>query len=133
MAVVVVGSLGAWYFYSKGQNSSTTATTSTTPTPTGATQNPPSTAAAVTITFTSAGFSPTTVTVQSGGKLTVINNSSGAISFNSNPHPTHIDNSELNIGTIGPGESKTVTLTKTGTWGYHNHLNPSQGGTIIVQ
>jgi len=65
--------------------------------------------------------------------VTFNNNSAVAIQLQSNPHPLHTDNSELNIGTIAPDQSKTATLTKTGTFGFHNHLNPSERGTITIR
>ena len=34
---------------------------------------------------------------------------------------------------LAPGESSKVQLTKTGEWGYHDHLRPSMTGKIIVQ
>ncbi len=72
-------------------------------------------------------------TVKSGDSVTFKNASKEDIEINSNPHPVHTDNSELNIGAIAEGESKTVTLTKKGTWKLHNHLEPSVEGTITVQ
>lgn len=87
----------------------------------------------VTITYTGSGFSPSSVTLKAGGKLTVTNSSSNEMSFNSDPHPSHTANSELNIGTIAAGGSKSVTLNNVGSWGYHNHLDASQTGTIIVK
>lgn len=87
----------------------------------------------VMVTYSSSGFDPETVTVKTSGQLTITNDSSSELQFNSNPHPIHTVNSELNIGTISAGESKSVTLNKTGTFGYHNHLNSSQTGTIVVK
>ncbi len=85
------------------------------------------------ITYSSSGFSPATLTVKSGDKVTVKNNTSSQIQFDSNPHPLHTDDPELNIGLIGPGESQTITVTKKGSHGFHNHLNPSDTGTLVVQ
>ena len=53
--------------------------------------------------------------------------------FDSDPHPIHTTNQELNVEIVEPGEVKTFTVTKTGTFGYHNHLNPSQTGKIIIE
>ena len=93
-----------------------------------------STSDASTITFSDSGFSPSTITVKSGSTVTVKNSSaSTSLDFDSDPHPVHTDNPELNIGSIAPGSSKSFTVTKTGSWGYHNHLNPSQRGTLVVQ
>lgn len=85
------------------------------------------------ITYTNNGFSPSSLTVKSGDSVTINNSSDSSIQIQSNPHPIHTDNDELNVGVIAAGKSATFKLTKTGTWGYHNHLNTSETGSIIVQ
>lgn len=144
IAIVVLAVLGLGVFLlvrnnntSKTNSSSQTTTTTdnstsnTTPTTNTNTTQPASDA--VTITYSDNGFSPATSTLKAGGKLTVTNSSSSALTFNSDPHPSHTANSELNIGAISAGQSKTVTLTNTGAWVYHNHLDSSQKGNITVQ
>jgi plastocyanin len=84
------------------------------------------------ISYTDAGFSPATLTIQKGTALTITNESSIDLMFASADHPTHEDNAELNLDTIKPGASGTVTLTKTGAWGYHNHDMADHMGQIIV-
>jgi len=64
--------------------------------------------------------------------LKIINKSNSVLKVYSNPHPKHTDDPDLNMGVISPGEFKITKITKRGTWGYHNHLNPSQGGTVRV-
>ena len=86
-----------------------------------------------TITYSNDCFSPGTMTVKAGTKVTVKNNSSRAIQFDSDPHPAHTDNRELNVDTIAAGRSDSFIATRTGTFGYHNHLNPSETGSITVQ
>lgn len=86
-----------------------------------------------TITYTSSGFSPASLTIKAGTTVTWINNSGSGLSVNSNPHPIHTSYSPLNIGTIVNGQSKSLIFDKPGTYGYHNHLNPSDKGTVIVQ
>jgi plastocyanin len=86
-----------------------------------------------TITYNGTDFSPSSVTVTSGGSIKVINDSSAELDFDSDPHPVHTDNPELNAGDIIGGKSKTFTVKTKGEWGYHNHHNPTQGGTIIVE
>jgi len=85
------------------------------------------------ISYSDSGFSPGSLTVKSGDSVTIKNNTSQTLQVQSNPHPIHTDDPELNIGTIEPGQSKTFTLTTKGTFGYHNHLDPSQTGILIVQ
>jgi plastocyanin len=106
-------------------NSSNTATS----TPTTA----DSTTSAVTITYSNSGFSPATVTVKSGGTVTIKNTSSKTVDFDSDPHPSHTDDSQLNAGPIAAGQSKTITVTTTGSFSYHNHLNSSEAGKIVIQ
>jgi plastocyanin len=85
------------------------------------------------VTYTSSGFSPATTTVKSGDSVTFTNKTSEQIQVDSDPHPVHTDDTDLNVGPIGPGSSKTVTLTKKGTFGIHNHLDPGDTAKITIQ
>lgn len=87
----------------------------------------------VLITFTDEGFVPNQYIAGVNAKLTVQNDSTSDLDFESNDHPTHTKNSELNVGVVKAGESKTVTLTEEGEWGFHNHLDSSQTGKITVE
>lgn len=89
--------------------------------------------AAATITYSDSGFSPSTVTVKSGDTVAIKNTSSSDMQFDSDPHPVHTDDEELNAGPVTPGQTVTFTVTATGTYGYHNHLNPSDTGTIVIK
>lgn len=88
---------------------------------------------AVTITYDGNSFKSSADTIKSGQKVKVVNQSDEELDFDSDPHPVHTDDPELNAGDILGGGSKTFTLTKKGTWGYHNHLNPGQHGQITVE
>lgn len=91
----------------------------------------------VVIAVTDQGFSPAQMTVKSGGNLTYKNNSSKKVQIASDPHPTHTANSELTEGDfvleLEPGGSAGVSLTKVGTWGFHDHLNPGMRAKITVE
>jgi hypothetical protein len=87
----------------------------------------------VLITFNNDGFYPNKYLAGIGASLTIQNDSSSALDFESDDHPTHTKNTELNVGVIVPGESKTIKLTTAGTWGFHNHNNPAQTGTITIE
>jgi plastocyanin len=89
--------------------------------------------AAATITYSDNGFSPATVTVKAGDTVAIKNTSSRDVQFDSDPHPNHTDNEDLNVGIVNPGQTMTFKVTKTGSHGYHNHLNPGDIGTIVVQ
>jgi plastocyanin len=85
------------------------------------------------ITYRNGSFSPAQVIAKSGGTVKVVNESSEKIYFASDPHPVHTANTELNIGDIEAGQSKTITVTNKGTWGYHDHYKPEIRGKIIVE
>src|SRR5258708_16087078 len=85
------------------------------------------------ITFTADGFLQKTVTIKAGTKVTWTNTSGNKATVNSNPHPAHTDYPPLNLGIFNNGETLSLVFDKPGTYGYHNHLNFTQGGTIIVK
>ncbi len=135
--VIVVAAVagGGWVLTHKKNQKTTTPTTSSTPSSSTA---PDSTAATTpaadsTITYSGSGFSPATITVKVGATVAIVNSSSQDMQFDSDPHPVHTDNTELNVGVVSPGQTMTFTVNKKGTWGYHNHLNSSQTGKIVVQ
>lgn len=86
-----------------------------------------------TVTLTPSGWSPATLTIKAGQTVTWINKSGQEATVNSNPHPTHTDYPPLNLGSFANGTSLTLTFPTQGTYGYHNHFNPSQTGTIVVE
>jgi len=88
---------------------------------------------AATITYTDDGFDPSTLTVKSGDTVRVENRSSSEFSLNSGDHPTHTKASELNVGEVPQNGSRTFTMTKRGTWPFHNHNNPTHEGMITVE
>ena len=92
----------------------------------------------VTITHNDGRFSPDCVLVSSGGKIAWINNDvDKEIQIGANPHPVHNGNKEVSDGSyvlkLGSGEEKTVIMNKIGDFGYHDHINSSTNGTIIVE
>lgn len=85
------------------------------------------------VTLTANGFSPASITVKAGTKVTWNNQSGAGAIVNSDPHPIHTAYPPLNLGSFKDGGTLSLTFDKSGTYGYHNHLNPSQTGTVIVQ
>ncbi len=86
------------------------------------------------VTHTDAGFMPNRLTVPVGTTVTFTNSSSQSMWVASNPHPTHTDYPGFDaLRPYNQGESYTFTFSKGGTFGYHNHLNPSQGASILVE
>ena len=94
-------------------------------------------ASAATVTLTDSGITPAQVTIKSGESITWVNNGTKKIQLASDPHPTHTANPEVSGGQfvveVAPGASTTTTLTKAGTWGFHDHLNPAVRGKVTVE
>lgn len=85
------------------------------------------------VTLTSAGFAPNPITVKTGTTVTFVNESSGAMWVASDPHPSHSILPEFDAkASMSRGSTYEYTFTKVGTWTYHNHLNPSAKGTVVV-
>lgn len=83
--------------------------------------------------LTADGFSPATLTIKAGTPVTWTNKSGENATVSSDPHPTHTNYKPLNLGKFSDGESLSLTFDKPGTYAYHNHLNSSQTGTVIVE
>jgi plastocyanin len=85
------------------------------------------------VTYTDSGFSPLSQTVKKGSTITYMNESSRGMWVASGVHPTHQllpgFDQLLSVPKAGIYE---YTFTKTGTWSYHNHVNPTDVGTIVV-
>lgn len=100
-----------------------------------------------TVHYTTSGFSPETVTIRAGEKVTFINDTSNPMWVGADEHPTHTefdgsDRATHCSGTYtGPtpfdqcqqGSTYTFVFTKSGTFDYHNHSAAEFGGTVVVQ
>lgn len=78
-------------------------------------------------------FIPTSVRIKVGDSITFSNNDNSAHQIESDPHPIHTDYLPLNIGLLEMGDKSTVKFTSTGTFGFHDHLNPSINGKVVVE
>jgi plastocyanin len=88
---------------------------------------------AATITYSNSGFSPATTTVKAGDTVAIKNTSSSTMQLDSDPHPVHTDDADLNVGEVAPGQTKTFVVTHKGTFGFHNHLASSNTAKITVE
>ncbi|PIR44487.1 MAG: hypothetical protein COV10_04505 [Candidatus Vogelbacteria bacterium CG10_big_fil_rev_8_21_14_0_10_51_16] len=86
-----------------------------------------------TITYSGSSFSLSSLEAKIGDTVTFVNNGSASLRVASNPHPVHSDHPEFDSGTLAPGSSWAFTFSKTGTYGFHNHLNPGAAGQITVR
>lgn len=91
----------------------------------------------VIITFTGSGVEGSMSKVKSGGTITWKNTGTTKIQVGSAVHPQHTDNQEITdnkfVLELAPGAEETVTVTKPGTWGFHDHLNPKTNGKVVVE
>jgi len=99
------------------------------------------------IVYSPQGFSPKTITVAQGTTVTFVNSSNRPFWPATNVHPTHtkypgsdISKCSTQKGTffdacedIDPGKSYSFTFSEVGEWGFHDHLNPTATGTVVVK
>ena len=116
--VIAVGS--ALIVFLKGDPATTAAT------------SPPSTqttnggsAANVTVQIANYKFAPPSITVKAGTQVTWTNT-------DSSPHTATSPNA-FDTGSLNKGQSKTVTLSKPGTYAYVCQFHPFMHGTVTVQ
>lgn len=155
IVIVIIVLVGGWFLFSgTSKNAPTTSdqtpavqtpagTNTTTTTSTTTTSTTPS---GVTVVYGNQGFSPSSVTVPLGTTVTFVKQASDEMWIASDPHPTHqgydgtTRSQHCALGYAGPapfdecsaGTAFSFTFSKVGTWGYHNHGNPGDKGTIIV-
>lgn len=85
------------------------------------------------VTLTSTGFEPKSITVKVGDKVVWINKSGNTATVDSAQHPTHLVYPKLNLGNFEDGEEVSLVFDEAGKYNYHNHLNASQFGTVVVE
>ena len=82
------------------------------------------------VVYTDSGFSPQTLTVKVGTTVTFRNESESQMWVGSDPHPLHTHHPDFDQ--LGDERTYSFTFTKTGNYHYHNHLDPSHVGTVMV-
>ncbi len=86
------------------------------------------------IKITSSGFSPSTITIKKGDYVQFTNTDTANHWPASDPHPVHTDLSGFDAKKgLKTGENYRYQFNKTGTFTFHDHLNPSWRGSVIVQ
>lgn len=157
LVLIIIGGI-VWYFGDGMSTTSPTDTATQTETPTATTTpdtgTPPaggttSPADATIVTYTAQGYSPATVTVPVNGAVTFVNESSVDMWVGADEHPTHTEYdgtsraqhcAETYTGPspfdsctrIPPGQSWGFVFTKAGTFDYHDHVDASKRGRIVV-
>lgn len=102
----------------------------------------------ISVTYSNSGYSSAIVTVKKGDSVIFENKGSFSMWTASAVHPTHKVYPGTDIANCGTpqstgafdackgysfGESWEFEFNETGTWKYHNHLQPSHTGTIVVE
>lgn len=141
IAVLVLGFI-AWNILSS-QKSTTQTNPAQTTTPT---STPPGESSATeggtmveqpksenTVKITSSGFIPQNITIKKGESVTWINDDTENHTVNSAPHPVHTIYPKLNIGAIKPADKASLSFPDSGSYKYHDHLNPSLIGSVTVE
>ncbi len=100
----------------------------------------------VTVDYTSAGFSPKTITIAVGDTVTFTNSSGASMWVGADEHPTHTNyDGTSRTAHCAPGFTPTpfdqcasgatysFKFDKAGSFDYHNHAAAQFGGTVVVQ
>ena len=84
--------------------------------------------------YTTAGFSPVTLTVKKGTTVKFVNTSGQKMSVASDPHPSHTNYPEFDqFKSDAKGKDEySFVFDKAGAWGYHDHFKASNKGTVVV-
>ena len=104
--------------------------------------------ASLTVEITADGFAPESLTVHAGDTVTWLNKHTVHSWPASASHPLHRDYPGSDLAKcssterssifdacqrLEQGKSFAFTFNEKGSWKYHDHLNPSHTGTIIVE
>ena len=89
----------------------------------------------VTVEVTASALQPETIKIKKGGSVTWINKDTAPHLIESDPYPEASTLPSLNSGeALSTGESYTHTFDETGTFTYHDQLNPSTlKGAVVVE
>lgn len=146
VGLVVV--LGSWMFLkNKEEVAINTPTPSVSPEPT---TSPSPDISKNVVTYTDSGYKPNTITIKKGETVVWKNESSSQMWTASAIHPTHKAYPGTDISLCGAqtliaismfdscagvvsGQSWSFKFDNVGIWGYHNHLNSSKFGKVVVE
>lgn len=86
------------------------------------------------IIYDNTGFQPEVLRVSKGDAVTFRNESTLNMWVASDPHPVHTALSSFDsLQAKTQGETYVYTFTQAGTWTFHNHVQSSHKGTVIVE
>ncbi len=84
------------------------------------------------VTITNGQVSPYETTAHKCDTLTFINNDSQALDMAFGDHPHHGVYAGIYEVTVNKGRPKTITLSETGEYDFHNHLNEQTAGKLTI-
>lgn len=152
--VVILVLLGGWYILSQNDdgsvlntdmdetNNADTSLEEETSDPDGDSDEEANT---VTVTYSASGFSPGEVRINTGDTVVFRDSGTGNMWVASAMHPTHTVYPGSDIDLCGTAQAAGIfdqcssgvefrfTFNETGTWAYHNHLQASHFGRVIVE
>ena len=85
------------------------------------------------VTITDRGFVPATLTVRAGTRIVWTNTGATLHQVASNPFPTDNGLPGLKSAILNNTQAYSFTAGRTGTYGYHDQLDPTMNGTIVVE
>lgn len=94
------------------------------------------------IVYTDSGFSPAYLSIPAGTTVIFQNRSSASFWPASDPYPANTNYPEEGVcngrafdacGPLKIGEAWQFKFNRTGSWGYHDNLNPGRNGIITVR
>jgi plastocyanin len=85
------------------------------------------------IRVTGTGFEPATLSVQKGTKVMWLNADAGLHQIVANPYPKGTDLPGLKSEILNQAQSYTYTAATVGSFGYHDQMNPTINGTLLVK
>lgn len=118
IAIIVIALIGIFVFGGKKDTNKTTGNGG---------------AGETTVAVTSSGFVPQAITIKAGTKVTWTNQAGAVATVDSAQHPTHLVYPPLNLGQFPDGSSVSLVFDKPGIYKYHNHLSPTQFGSVTVE
>ncbi len=128
ISIIVLVIVGVGYFVLSKPNTSIENTTNATP------QNNDRVLKTIDILITASGFTPSSVTIHKGETVKFTNTDSSPHWPASNPHPSHTGYAGFDaLRPVPPGQSYSFKFERLGKFGFHDHLDPSLGGTVTVQ
>jgi plastocyanin len=88
----------------------------------------------VTVQVTKDGFVPASITIEKGSVVEWSSkDSTTSHIIEANPFPTGKDLPDLKSGQMGSGATYRFKFTQAGSFGYHDQLNPTTSGTVVVK